>query len=129
MILCSGTFDGLHDGHLGYLQAAAYLFCREVTVALAPDDYIRKVKKREPHLLLHQRIAAVKKVWGVERVLVHSAEGAQDVLVDPEHQWKAFVKGKDWYGKVTPAIQQACEARKIALVFVESGSDRHTSTR
>jgi cytidyltransferase-like protein len=127
VILCSGTFDGLHEGHLGYLHGAVYLFAREVVVAIAPDAYIRQVKGREPKFPLAVRLNAVKQVWGVHRVLVHGPESALDVLADTKERWTAYVKGMDWLGKIPPDMQEVCKLRKIALAFVESGSDRHTS--
>lgn len=122
MILTSGCFDGLHDGHRAFLRALAQL--GPFVVAVAPDAYIRKHKDRNPTQPLAQRMAALREMPGVARVLAHGLYGAEDVL--QREPWRGFAKGMDWYGQLPKDILQICQARQIPIVFVESGSDQHS---
>lgn len=125
MILCSGCFDGLHAGHVAYLRAA-YALGRgreELVVVVADDEYIRRVKEREPVWSLYDRMRVIEELRCVSTTCVHGPEGAYYAI----HQLKprVFVKGKDWADK--PWLIDACASANCELVIVDSGIQRHTA--
>ncbi len=63
-----GVFDGLHLGHLHFLQQAAALG-RELTVVVAQDALVRKMKGKAPKWMLRRRTSAVRKVGCVTKVI------------------------------------------------------------
>jgi bifunctional ADP-heptose synthase (sugar kinase/adenylyltransferase) len=134
MILCSGCFDGLHAGHVAYLQAAAQqlwpsrpseLKAERLTVAVAPDAYIRQVKEREPRWSVVDRVAVLQALDLVDQVLVHGESGVEDVI--RELQPRLFVKAEDWRDRLTPAVLDACREAHTSILFVPEYPAAHTS--
>jgi len=68
IVTCNGCFDGLHAGHLFYI---GYCLAQgsELVVGINSDDYIRKIKNREP-IPQEQRVADLEKLECVSRVVV-----------------------------------------------------------
>jgi cytidyltransferase-like protein len=126
MILCSGCFDGLHAGHVAYLEAAR----REghvLVVAVASDDYIRRVKRREPTHALAERLRVVRALRIVDAVLPHGVAGAADVI--RQQRPAVFVKGQDWKRNgLAPDVIDACIDVGCRIEYVDSGYQVHTST-
>ena len=126
MSLCSGCFDGLHAGHVAYLRAA-YALGRgreELVVVVADDEYIRRVKEREPVWSLYDRMRVIEELRCVSAVCIHGPQGVADIV----HQLKPrlFVKGKDW--AITSSwLQRFCASVGCELVIVDSGIQRHTA--
>lgn len=126
MILCSGCFDGLHIGHVRYLQAAARLNpCERLVVAVASDAYIRTQKFRIPTWFEMDRAAVVAGLSCVSRAVIHGLEGAADVILDLKPA--LFVKGIDWEHGIPLNVRAACETVGAQIVIVDSGIARHTS--
>lgn len=126
MILTSGCFDGLHIGHLRYLQAAKALDpTRTLVVAVASDRYMRTRKRREPVWSQDDRIALIFALSIVDRVVLHGAEGAAESILDLKPVM--FVKGMDWSGRLPGDVQRACHMVGTQAVFVDSQIHRHTS--
>ena len=129
MILCSGCFDGLHAGHVGYLEAVARITQQHVYVAVAPDTYIRELKGVNPRWLEGQRLAALRGLRCVQEVFLHGPEGVASVIRNGRalsRHWDAFAKGKDWRNSLQPDVLAACAETGTALLFVDSGYDLHT---
>jgi cytidyltransferase-like protein len=127
VILCSGVFDGLHAGHVRYLQAATQIFgphTAKIYVAVADDAYIRRHKQREPRWTLAERVHTVEALACVFEALVHGPDGAADAIrnVKPEF----FVKGEDWRGRIPADVQKACDDVGTEIVFVNTPG-RHSS--
>jgi D-beta-D-heptose 7-phosphate kinase/D-beta-D-heptose 1-phosphate adenosyltransferase len=128
VILCSGCFDGLHAGHVAYLEAAAALrFGDErLMVAVACDDYIRRVKHREPSFDLSMRMRTVAGLRAVDDVGDHGPAGAAYVIraVRP----RLFVKGQDWkLNGLAPDVIDACIDVGCRVLYVNTEIGRHTS--
>ena len=128
MVLCSGCFDGLHAGHVRYLQAASRL-CRDgesLVVAVAPDLYIRRYKQREPRWSCADRMETVLALGMVDRVVVHGDDGAAGVI--RAERPRLFVKGSDWRDRyrLFPEILYACHAVD-ADIFTVDTPGVHTS--
>lgn len=127
MILCSGVFDGLHAGHVAYLNAAKTLTYpgEAFAVAVASDAYVQWHKQRTPIWTLRDRIAVVFALALVDRVMAHGDDGAADAI--RASRPRIFVKGKDWEGRLPNAVVLACHDVGCAIAFVESGVSQHTS--
>lgn len=126
MILTSGVFDGLHRGHLGYLQAAKAIDpTQPLCVAVASDDYVRHHKGRAPAFSLDDRIAVVFGLSCVDWVVSHDASGAAHAIYTQKPRW--FVKGEDWRGQLPDAIRAACQLVGCDIQYVNSGSSVHTA--
>jgi cytidyltransferase-like protein len=126
MILCSGCFDGLHAGHVRYLQAAAKY--REggerFIVAVASDAYIRKVKGREPRWTCVERMETLEALKIVDDTVEHGEIGAADVIRALRPRF--FVKGMDWMGAIPPDVRDACDRVGAVIRFVNAPGT-HTS--
>lgn len=68
-----GVFDGLHEGHLFFLNAAKAL-CEELVVVVAKDTAVRTLKGRAPHHSLPVRMRALSSTPGI-----HSVEGDEEM--------------------------------------------------
>jgi glycerol-3-phosphate cytidylyltransferase-like family protein len=131
LILTSGCFDGLHEGHLAFLAAVQTLAysddgpCDEVRVALASDDYIRAIKHREPHELYDERRKNLFRLDVLLSVTPHDQPSAADVIRKLRPKW--FVKGVDSAGRLPHDVVQACRDVNALIVFVDHGVTVHTS--
>ena len=129
MILCSGVFDGLHAGHVAYLTAAMQFKQpgEALVVAVAPDDYVRRTRLREPSWSLADRMLPLEAVRGVDGVLAHGVDGAADAITALEP--RLFVKGPDWRasGGVPGDVQDACYLTGALVMFVDHPHRGHTS--
>ena len=124
MLLCTGCFDGLHIGHVRYLQAAAELaqYGEAVVVAVAGDAYIRAQKAREPRWSQADRVAVVEALRLVDRVLAEDATGTETTIVTQRP--RVLVKGADWRGRLPSAVSEACLAVDTQVVYVDTPARR-----
>jgi cytidyltransferase-like protein len=120
MILTSGAFDGLHAGHVRYLNAAKALCAdNEVLVcAVAPDAYIEHAKLRKPYWPQRDRMTTLEALESVDAVIPQQSTSAS--LVIRQLRPRIFVKGPDWDGKLPEAILMACEEVGTQIVFVDT---------
>jgi FAD synthetase len=58
-VLVFGTFDGLHPGHMAFLQQAKQLG-DELVVCVAPDEVVTRLKGRAPVFPLTERLQALQ---------------------------------------------------------------------
>jgi cytidyltransferase-like protein len=126
MILCSGCFDGLHAGHVAYLQAADRLRMptEQLMVVVAPDAYIRASKGREPYWPQPERCDTVRAVRIVDEVWYDNHLTPAEVI--EKKQPRVFVKGSDWAGKLPPDVIAACRNAGTLIVYVDTPG-RHTA--
>ena len=75
MVLTSGAFDGLHAGHVLYLQAAKALCDPDelLVCAVAPDPYITLTKHRAPYWSQHDRLRTVHALTMVDAALAQAS--------------------------------------------------------
>ena len=68
-VLVFGTFDGLHPGHLFFLQSAKACGTKLV-VALARDHHVKLFKHKEPQHKQDERMSAVQSLSYVDEVIL-----------------------------------------------------------
>ena len=124
VVLCLGSFDVLHYGHIQFLNRCARL--GDVVVGLGTDEYQEGYKHR-PYLSFGERRAALEGLGYtvVERPVV-SVLGLLDDL-EPDY----VVWGSDWIGSDILELSGLTPAdlveRGISLVFVPRDHDMSTS--
>jgi cytidyltransferase-like protein len=132
VILTSGCFDGIHAGHVAFFQKLKAITGQPIYVAVAADEYIRRVKHREPRWKEKDRLAAVKGLKEVYEAFLHGPAGVGDVLANGHPaisvEWTAFAKGVDWLNDESLRFRFQ-RGSGMALIFVDSQSDLHSSTR
>lgn len=126
MILCSGAFDGIHAGHVRYLEAAQQL--KEspndlLIVAVAPDAYIVQAKHRQPYWPQADRLTAVQGLAAVDAAIVQPTESVASII--RQFRPRLFVKGNDWQRRLPEDVIHACNEVGTALAFVDTPG-RHT---
>jgi cytidyltransferase-like protein len=126
VILCSGAFDGIHAGHVRYLSAAWALLelDEKLVVSVAPDEYIRQAKAREPYWSYSERVEVVLELRDVDYV-THDREMTPASVIRTEKP-RLFVKGADWRGKLPADVMNACAEAGTQIVYVDTPG-RHTS--
>ena len=125
MGLASGAFDGIHAGHVAYLSAATLLAKDDdLVVAIAPDDYIRKNKQREPYWTQGQRSQAVNALRCVRSIVQQDDETPASLIRSLRPA--AFVKGIDWARALPPDVVAACKEVGCLIVYVDT-EGTHTS--
>ncbi|MEI7511439.1 MAG: adenylyltransferase/cytidyltransferase family protein [Candidatus Peregrinibacteria bacterium] len=68
-VLVFGSFDILHPGHTEFLKDAKKLGTH-LTVVLARDSSIQKIKGRSPHFLENERVAQLQALKFVDEVIL-----------------------------------------------------------
>lgn len=124
MILCSGCFDGLHAGHVAYLEVAKKLAPGETLFcAVAPDSYIRDVKKREPYWSQADRVRTLQAVRVVDMVIAQK-ENSVAALIE-QLLPTVFIKGDGWRGDVD--VESVCHSLGIPIWITPGTERKHTS--
>ena len=98
-VFAAGTFDGLHPGHVAFLEEAAKF--GELHVVVARDESVKKTKGRKPLFNEQERLLLVSSLKCVK---------------------KAFVGSKNWLEsveKVKPQIIVLGHDQKSAWLFEE----------
>lgn len=117
MTLCSGAFDGLHSGHVAYLEAAKALAPDEpLWVAVAPDAYIHGAKYRPARWTQQDRAETVAALRVVDCVIVQDEASVAATI--RETRPARFVKGEDWCGRIPSDVAAACVETGADLAFV-----------
>jgi len=75
-VLAFGTFDGLHPGHLFYLEQAKKLG-KELIVVIARDSTVKKIKKREPILKEKERKHLIESLKPVDKAVLGAKKGSR----------------------------------------------------
>ena len=114
-VMVFGVFDRLHPGHISFLeQAAAY--GDELIVVVARDASVRELKNKTPHHSEAERIQEVRKIVGVNRVVLGDETlGSYAVLGD--HKPDIICLGYD-QGELAEDVQKRIKEGKLAPISV-----------
>ncbi|MBU2100326.1 FAD synthase [Candidatus Micrarchaeota archaeon] len=74
-VLVFGTFDGLHPGHLYYLQQAKK-FGTELIVVIARDKTVEKIKGKKPILKEKERKHLIESLKPVNKAVLGTKKGS-----------------------------------------------------
>ncbi len=80
-ILVFGTFDGVHKGH-EYLFEQAKKLGDKLSVVVARDKTVLKIKKNTPKYLEGQRLDLVKNNIFVDQVYLGSLDDKYKIIID-----------------------------------------------
>ena len=130
MILCSGAFDGIHAGHVRYLEAACELkesSLDVLVVVVAPDSYILHAKHRDPYWTQAERLQAVRALSAVDAAIVQPTESVATVI--RQHRPRVFVKGEDWLDRLPEDVILACNEVGTVIAYVETPGRHVSETR
>lgn len=90
-----GTFDLLHTGHLALFWRARQLADR-VTVSVNTDEFAAAYK-REPFMPLRERLAVLREIRSVDRVIVNTGnEDSRPSILFADAD--CVIHGSDWTG-------------------------------
>ena len=129
MILTSGAFDGVHAGHVAYLEAAKAL-CEgdELLVcAIAPDSYIEQAKGRKPYWHQADRLHTVTALGCIDAAIPQHEQSVADLIT--QYRPRLFIKGPDWEGRLPEDIQRACDEVGTVVGYVATPGRHVSETR
>lgn len=81
LVMGFGTFDAVHPGHLFYLNELKKLG-NELTIVIARDTNVRRIKGKSPHFNEEERKQAILKTGLPDRVILGHEENFFKVLQD-----------------------------------------------
>lgn len=81
IVLVTGTFDGLHPGHINFFQQAQKLG-KQLVVVVARDQTVEKVKSRIPIQPESERLKAVEQLGLVDQAVLGNLEDPYQVVVE-----------------------------------------------
>lgn len=131
-VLTIGTFDLLHPGHLDLIRACRHLAGVDghVVVAVNPDDFVERFKKRRPVQDLEARMEMLRAVRGVDAVLVNLGEERADLVIDTVRPG-LLVIGDDWkdrdYLRQLRIDQAYLDSRGITIEYIPRVRDWSTT--
>lgn len=116
LVMVDGSFDPIHDGHIGYFRAASQ-FGLPILCNVASDSWT--VSKHPVLLTQNQRGIVLDSIRYLS--FVHLSQvSTRDVLrlLQP----KMYVKGNDWIarGGVPTEEQQLCDELGIEVKYLET---------
>lgn len=110
-VMVSGCFDGLHSGHVAFLQSAAAF--GDLHVSLGSDATVMGLKGRPPRFPASERLYLVQALACVSRAFIASGTGMLDFAAELEQlRPSLFVVNQDGD---TPAKQELC--RRIGVEY------------
>jgi FAD synthetase len=117
-VMCFGTFDILHPGHL-YLFSEAKKLGDELVVVVGRDSTVRKVKGREPMHGERERLANVAKQEMVGRAVLGDPEDFYSVI--EQEKPDVLCLGYDQKSFISESLQDELLKRglgKIRIVHI-----------
>src|SRR6266702_1788062 len=126
VVLCHGTFDLLHLGHIRHLKEAKAQGDRLV-VSVTADKHVGKGNGR-PHFNANQRMEALRALDCVDDVFINDSLDAVQAI---EHVRPAvYVKGIDYAGKEDAVLQREIKAaEKYGGIFHITKTEKWSSSR
>ena len=113
-VLCCGTFDHVHPGHVAYLKQARKLGS-ELYVVIARNENVRRIKGREPDQGEEERMRNVESLGLADDVRLGYAGGVGNFLkvvtdIDPD----VIALGYDQ--KAPPGLEESFPECRIVVL-------------
>lgn len=78
-VMCFGTFDRLHPGHISYLKQASE-YGESIIVVIARDVNVKKIKGWFPKKNEQERLEEIKKIKFVNRVVLGQIKNKYNII-------------------------------------------------
>jgi len=114
-IYTSGSYDLFHYGHLNILLKAKKLG-DYLIVGVSTDKLIKKYKKMNPIVAYTDRIAIIKELKCVDKVVKQSK--FFDVQQLKKYKIDSIVLGSDWKGKKFEELECILKQLNIEMIYV-----------
>ncbi|PBC68953.1 adenylyltransferase/cytidyltransferase family protein [Fibrobacter sp. UWS1] len=102
-----GVFDLFHVGHLNLLESCKAM-CDYLIVAVCCDDYVTKIKHKQPVYNEQDRIRLLSALKVVDKVVPVTIEEIENkLLLLKKHPFDCLFSGDDW--KRSPRYQKTEE--------------------
>jgi len=124
-IYTSGTYDLFHFGHLNILLKAKNIG-KYLIVGVSTDALISKYKKMKPMICYKDRVAIIKQLKCVDKVIKQSK--FFDVKQLKKYNIDIIVLGDDWKNKSFPELEKCLKELKIKMVYIPYTKRLSTST-
>ena len=111
----SGSYDLFHYGHLNILLKAKKLG-DYLIVGVSTDKLIKKYKKMNPIVAYTDRIAIIKELKCVDKVVKQSK--FFDVQQLKKYKIDSIVLGSDWKGKKFEELECILKQLNIEMIYV-----------
>jgi len=115
VIYTAGTYDLLHFGHLNILLKAKELG-DYLIVGVSSDKLIKKYKKIKPIISYKDRVAIVKELKCVDKVIKQKT--FFDIKQLRKYNIDIIILGNDWDGKKFPELDKCLKELNIKIVYV-----------
>ena len=79
IVMCFGTFDRLHPGHISYLKQAKK-YGNYLIVIIARDVNVKKIKGRLPSKNEAERLEKIKKIKFVNRAVLGQIKNKYNII-------------------------------------------------
>ncbi len=111
IVLCHGTFDCVHSGHIEHLRAAR-AFGDRLVVSVTGDAWVRKGPGR-PYFSAADRKAHLEALRCVDEVIITECRNATEAI--QRIQPATLIKGLDWQDKLDDPDLKADTAAMLAI--------------
>jgi len=115
IIYTSGTYDLFHYGHLNILLKAKQLG-DYLIVGVSTDKLIKKYKKIKPIVSYIDRIAIIKELKCVDKVIKQSQ--FFDIQQLKKYKIDCIVLGSDWKDKKFKELERIVKRLNIEMIYV-----------
>lgn len=115
IIYTAGTYDLLHFGHVNVLLKAKALGDKLI-VGVSTDALIAKYKGLKPVICFRDRVAIIKELKCVDKVIKQSS--FFDIKQLKRYNIYAIVLGDDWKEKNFPELDKCLKELNIKMIYV-----------
>jgi glycerol-3-phosphate cytidylyltransferase len=115
VIYTAGSYDLFHYGHLNILLKAKTLG-NYLIVGVSSDTLISSYKKLKPIICYKDRVAIVKELKCVDKVIKQNSFFNVNQL--RKYNIDIIVLGDDWKGKSFPELDKCLKELKIKMVYI-----------
>ena len=94
----TGVFDLFHVGHLNLFERCKEQ-CSYLIVAVCDDEYVRKIKNKEPVIPFEDRMRILAALKCVDEVVPISTKEVEDKMMAlQKYKFDVLFSGDDWKG-------------------------------
>jgi glycerol-3-phosphate cytidylyltransferase len=115
IIYTAGSYDLFHFGHLNILLKAKNLG-DYLIAGVSTDALISKYKKLKPIICYKDRVAIIKELKCVDKVI--KQEKFFDIKQLKKYNISTIVLGDDWKNKSFPELEKCLKKLNIKMVYV-----------